>query len=230
MNTFLFDLDDTLLKLNWPEFEKAYYGGLASAFAHLIPAEQVASYIYKSYLYMLEAKDGRTNKEKFYDKMSELAQISATTLSAEESAYYLNEYDKLQGITAAIPDMVASVRLLLEKSYPIIIASQPVFPAIATHKRLAWLGFSPADFLKVTSFETASACKPDLQYYRNLLEECNLEATSCIMVGNDVKEDMVATVLGIKGILITDGMIDSPSEFTYERMSAKEFLEYAKRL
>ncbi len=226
MKTYFFDLDDTLLKLNWPVFEKAYYGGLARAFSALISPEKTIDYIYQSYLYMVAVIDQRSNKEKFYAKMAELSGIEAKVLMAKENAYYENEYDKLQSITTKNETMVQALRRLQEKKYPIIIASQPVFPALATHKRLAWLGFDAAEFLKVTTFETERACKPSLAYYQNLLNEFNLQPADCVMVGNDRKEDMVATQLGMAGILIVDDILDSEDDFVCQEMTAQEFLAY----
>jgi len=230
MKTFLFDLDDTIINLNWQVFEKEYYGGLAEAFSHLMSKEQVIRCVYLSYKYMIEVVDERTNKEKFYDKMAELSGIDKNILMKEEPNYYINHYDDLKGITKPIDDMVKSVRLLLDKGYNLVIASNPVFPAIATLKRLSWIGFKENDFLKITSFDTEYACKPRIEYYEYLLDELNLKAEDCIMVGNDRKEDMMVALLNIEGILITDYLIDSNDNYKCKEMTSKEFLDYVERL
>jgi len=230
MKTFLFDLDDTIIHLNWGVFEKAYYGGLAEAFSHLMPKEAVGKYVYLSYVYMVQVVDGRTNKEKFYDKMSELCGIDKEILKKEEPGYYLNKYDELKGITKPIDAMVESVNILKEKGYPLVIASNPVFPAIATLKRLSWIGFTEDDFVKVTYFETQYACKPQMQFYTDLLKQLNLKPEDCVMVGNDRKEDMMATLLGVQGILITDYLFDSDDDYICKEMTSQEFLSYVKEL
>ena len=230
MKTFLFDLDDTILDINWPVFEQKYYAGLAKAFLHILPESDVIKCIYKSYIYMVEVIDQRTNKEKFYDKMEDLCGVAKDILIAQEPLYYQTQYDSLKSITAPMPNMVAAVRRLKEKGYPMLIASQPVFPAIATLKRLSWTGFEAEDFLKVTSFETEYACKPHSEYFENLIKEFELDPEDCVMVGNDRHEDMVAALLGIESILITDRMIDSDDNYLCREMTAAEFQKYVEEI
>ena len=230
MKTFLFDLDDTIINLNWPVFEKRYYGGLAESFCDLMPKEKVGEYIYQSYRYMVEVVDGQTNKAKFYDKMQELSGVDKAILIKREPTYYLDHYDELQPITTVNADMVAAVKTLKTKGYRLILASQPVFPSIATRKRLAWAGLNEAIFDKITTFESECASKPDLAYYRNLLTEFDLKPEDCIMVGNDRAEDMIATELGISGILITDVLFDSADTYPCIEMTAKQFREYVESL
>jgi len=44
--------------------------------------------------------------------------------------------------------------------------------------------------------------KPNINYYKELLVKIDEEPTNCVMVGNDVKEDMIAGKLGITTFLI----------------------------
>ena len=230
MKTFLFDLDGTILELNWEVFEKLYYGGLAKYFAHLIEKDKIIPYIYASYQYMVSVTDDRLNKEKFYDKLTEISGVDRQVLMDNEPIYYIEQYDNLQSVTTVVEEMVESVRILKAKGYPLIIASQPAFPAIATRKRISWTGLSEDDFLKVTNFENSYASKPSIEYYQQLLDEFNLKPQDCIMVGNNRQEDMMITELGVEGILITDYLIDSDDEYPCKEMSATEFLAYVKEL
>ena len=60
----------------------------------------------------------------------------------------------------------------------------------------------------VTSYETSGFCKPELGFYRELLERFGVSAEDCAMVGNDVGEDMPAGELGMKTFLLTDCLIN----------------------
>ncbi|MFW5991589.1 MAG: HAD family hydrolase [Halanaerobiaceae bacterium] len=51
-------------------------------------------------------------------------------------------------------------------------------------------------------------CKPHPGYYREILHKLSLTPEECIMVGNDVQEDMVAGDLGFKTYLVTDYLIN----------------------
>ena len=53
------------------------------------------------------------------------------------------------------------------------------------------------------------AGKPNIMYYTELLDAIGYVAAECVMVGNDVSEDMCATEVGIKTFLLTDCMINS---------------------
>ena len=50
-------------------------------------------------------------------------------------------------------------------------------------------------------------CKPNPAYYQEILELLGAKAEECLMIGNDVEEDMVAATLGIKTRLVTDLLI-----------------------
>ena len=64
----------------------------------------------------------------------------------------------------------------------------------------------------VTTYENASACKPSLAYYENILRDFDLKPEECVMVGNDVDEDMVARKLGMRTFLLTDHLINRSNQ------------------
>ena len=45
-----------------------------------------------------------------------------------------------------------------------------------------------------------------MEYFRTILEELKLDPAECLMVGNDVEEDLVIRKLGVKTYLVTDTM------------------------
>ena len=93
-----------------------------------------------------------------------------------------------------------------------VLATNPLFPAIATGKRMEWAGLKAADFELVTTFENSSYCKPNPAYYRQILQTIGETPENCIMVGNDVTEDMVARDLGMEVFLLTDCMINKENK------------------
>ena len=81
-------------------------------------------------------------------------------------------------------------------------------PALATHSRVRWAGLHTNDFEWITTFENSSFCKPNPDYYREILGKTELKPEECIMVGNDVGEDMIAGELGMQVFLLTDCLIN----------------------
>ena len=56
--------------------------------------------------------------------------------------------------------------------------------------------------------ENIGYCKPNPAYYAEILRRMALVGSECLMVGNDVGEDMVAETLGMKVFLLTDCLIN----------------------
>ena len=92
--------------------------------------------------------------------------------------------------------------------YRVILATNPIFPAIATESRIRWAGLAPEDFELYTTYEYACHCKPNPDYYRDILSGMALEASECLMVGNDATEDTAAELAGIQVFLLTDCLIN----------------------
>ena len=89
-----------------------------------------------------------------------------------------------------------------------MLATNPLFPAVATESRIRWAGLQKEDFELVTTYENSKHCKPNPDYYRDIIEEIGVRPEECLMVGNDVNEDMIAESLGMKVFLLTDCLIN----------------------
>ena len=89
-----------------------------------------------------------------------------------------------------------------------MLATNPLFPAIATESRIRWAGLNKDDFELYTTYENSCFCKPNLDYYREILSRLGLQPEECLMVGNDVGDDMVARELGMQVFLLTDCLIN----------------------
>ena len=122
--------------------------------------------------------------------------------------FYEMEFDKLSDICGFQPLAADIVHTLHQKGYQIILATNPIFPSAATHWRIRWAGLKPEDFCYISTYENSSYSKPSLDYYRSILEIHHLKPEECLMVGNDVGEDMIAEQLGMKVFLLTDCMIN----------------------
>ena len=89
-----------------------------------------------------------------------------------------------------------------------VVATNPFFPQFATHTRIRCAGLDPADFLEVTTYEHYHYCKPNPAYYRELFERTGLDPKRCLMVGNNVDEDMIAGTLGCDVFLVLRDLIN----------------------
>ena len=88
----------------------------------------------------------------------------------------------------------------------VYLATNPVFPRCATMNRIRWAGLDASDFRVITTYEDCVYCKPNPDYFRMILEQFRLDPEECLMVGNDVEEDLSIRSLGVKTFLVTDTM------------------------
>ena len=89
-----------------------------------------------------------------------------------------------------------------------MIATNPMFPKLAIDKRIEWAGIDRNDFIYVSSFEDNHFCKPQIEFYREILTDIRRTPEECIMVGNDMAEDMISGQLGITTYCITNHLLN----------------------
>lgn len=219
IKTILFDLDGTLLPLNLDNFIKIYFAAMGKKFQDLIDAKTLAKYIMTATEVMVKNTEYRTNETVFMEKFEQLIQSDLRVYQKRFDEFYDCEFFETKATVVNTPVMQDSVNLLKDKGYEMVIATNPLFPEKAIHHRIRWSGFDPKDFIYVTSYEKNHYCKPQLHFYQELLKETGKNPQECLMVGNDVQEDMIAGKLGIQTYLITDFMIHrtpEPVDVTYQ--------------
>lgn len=209
IDTFLFDLDGTLLPLKWEIFEKEYFFALGSKLSGHFEPGSLTKYIWKSTMKMIENTGGKkTNEEVFYQDFAESTGKDVKLLSPIFNEFYQKEFNQLGRLARVEPNAVNSVNLLYERGYELVIATNPVFPLTAIKARIRWAGLDEKKFRFITCFEDMHYCKPNTEYYGEILQRLNKKPEECLMVGNDVEEDLAASKLGIKVFLILDYIIN----------------------
>jgi FMN phosphatase YigB (HAD superfamily) len=89
-----------------------------------------------------------------------------------------------------------------------VLATTPVFPRSGTLERMSWAQLNPSWFDLITTYEDFSHTKPHLGYYQEILKQMQLDPKECLMVGNDVTEDLVVQQLGMHVYLVTEHLIN----------------------
>lgn len=209
IKTILFDLDGTLLPMDRDGFEKVYVSSFAQYSSPYIEPKQLVSALMQSTEVMIQnTQKTDVNEKRFYDTFrSYMDGPTFDALYGVLEDYYDVHFDVVKEMTSVSQAMVDSVAYLKEQGFNLVLATNPLFPRTATDKRIAWAGLSPDDFIDVTRFEENHFCKPNLAYYEEILEDNGLLASECLMVGNDVEEDLIARHLGMKTVLLTDDLI-----------------------
>lgn len=211
----LFDLDGTLLPMEQEKFTKAYFHTLFNKLASLgLPAQTdaekktLANAIWSGTYAMMNNDGSMTNEERFFLDFSTILGKDISHLKSELDGFYQNEFNQVAAVCSKNPLVPRVICELKGRGYRVAVATNPLFPLRANEMRLKWAGLSLSDFEYCTCYENSRYCKPKLEYYQGILDVLGVSGDECIMVGNDVKEDMVARELGMDVFLITDYIIN----------------------
>ena len=210
IDTVLFDLDGTLLPMDQDAFVDTYMSALAKKLApygydprHLIAA------VWAGTKAMVENDGKQTNEEAFWADFCHIFGEDARKDEPLFAEFYAADFAKARTVCGFRPEAAEILGLLKQKGIPAVLATNPLFPAVATRQRIRWAGLEPEDFEAVTTYENSRFCKPNPAYYRDLLEKLGKKPENCLMVGNDVAEDMIpARKLGMEVFLLTDCLIN----------------------
>ena len=208
INTILFDLDGTVLPMDFDGFMQRYFHEMGKMFHDMIDGRLLAGHIMESTGYMVNNLEDRPNEDKFMERFSELIGGDITAYRKRFDAFYDTLFLNVRQTTQQNDSMIKAIKLLKEKGYNVVLATNPIFPMKANHHRIRWAGLVPDDFSYISSFESNRYCKPNPEYYREVLSEIGKSPDECMMVGNDALEDMAAAKLGIKTYLIEDHMLN----------------------
>ena len=209
IKTVMFDLDGTLLPMDQDQFTQYYFGLLAKKLApHGYNAEQLISGIWAGTAAMVKNDGSCTNEEAFWKTFCAVMGERVLEDKPLFEEFYRVEFQGARASCGYAPQAAGLVARLKAAGYRVILATNPIFPAVATESRIRWAGLAPEDFELYTTYENACRCKPNPDYYRDILSSMALEASECLMVGNDATEDTAAELAGIQVFLLTDCLIN----------------------
>lgn len=210
IKTFLFDLDGTLLPLDTDKFIRIYFSEMGKALSDLIEPKRLIENIWAATRSMVANLEPKTNETVFMEAFAGLIDGDLSVYRDRFNAFYDGPFEKAKAAVVNQPLIKKSVAVLQQKGYELMIATNPIFPKQAILRRIEWAGFSPEDFSYISSYEHNHYCKPQLEFYQEVLADTGKKPEECMMVGNDVEEDLIAGRLGMKTFLITNYLIQKP--------------------
>jgi FMN phosphatase YigB (HAD superfamily) len=86
--------------------------------------------------------------------------------------------------------------------YPLTLATNPIWPPEIIELRVKWAGIDPSIFADVTHVRRMHAYKPSSHYYEEILQQNGLQASDCLLIGDNVKMDLPATRVGIRVFIV----------------------------
>lgn len=231
-NTVLFDLDGTLLPMKFEQFMKYYFYSISEYFKDSINQEELINAINESTVHTVKTNDGRSNEEIFVEHFNKITNLNDEFSMEKFYSYYDSSFELCKKATWQDENIIKAVHILKEKGYKVAIATNPLLPLRANHSRIRWAGFEPSDFDYISSFEGNKFCKPNLDFYKEVLEFVDSTPEESYMIGNDTSEDLVASQLGIETYLINDCILDKKEKGYKPDLEGSyiEFLEFVKVL
>ncbi len=231
IQTILFDLDGTLLPMDQEQFIEYYFGGLGKymePYGYRI--EDLSRVIWKGTEAMVRNQSPQKNEKVFWKTVSDLYGKKILQDIPKFEDFYRTDFQKIAAVCPPDPNAPQVIQKLKKDGYRLILATNPIFPQIATYSRISWGRLNPEDFELITTYENSSRTKPNPEYYLEILRKQNLNPSECLMVGNDVTEDGAAARAGLPVFILTNHLINRENKDLsgYPHGGFKELLEYLK--
>ena len=233
IKAILFDLDGTLVPMDQDVFVHDYFKRISTKLAsHGYEPKQLIDTIWKGTAAMIKNNSERCNEEVFWDVAVSVYGDKILKDKYLFDEFYEQEFDNVKSVCGYNPKAKESVNKIKSMGYKVALATNPIFPERATRWRIGWAGLNPADFELYTTYENINCCKPNPAYYFEVAKRIGVLPDECLMVGNDVSDDMSAQNTGMKVFLLNDCLINSTNEdiSKYPNGSFDELMEYINDL
>ncbi len=230
LDTILFDLDGTLAPFAQDEFIRVYFKALVSRVTPMgYKPDDMIDALWQGVSAMTGNDGSRTNRQIFWESFTQKLGIQALALENILNDFYAREFDSVRTVLRETADRGPLLRGLRERGYGLVLATNPIFPAVAVETRLGWVGLRPEDFDYVTTYENSRRSKPNPDYYRDILSHIGRQGENCLMAGNNPVDDATALQAGISVYLVTDYM-ENPDGVPIEDYPHGSFRDLAARL
>jgi FMN phosphatase YigB (HAD superfamily) len=203
----LIDLDDTLLGNDMDHFLPGYLHALSKSIPDVPEKLMIKELMAGTKKMVGKTTSENTLAEVFNSHFYPGIGINKDELENQITQFYQQDFPKLQNLTTTNLESISVVDKIQEAGHPMVIATNPLFPSAAQFHRLAWAGFPTPDglFKDVTSFENYHFCKPNPEYYAEILFKHGFINMPAVMIGNSFSDDILpAEKLGLSTYWITD--------------------------
>ena len=221
----LFDLDGTLLPMDEPVFIKAYFGALTRKMAPLgFDPEKLIKTMWAGTKAMVMNDGTKTNEEAFWQVFKSVFGEASMEHYPVFEDFYENDFPKLQYSCGFRPEANEMIRACLDRGYRVALATNPIFPSLATEERVRWAGIDKDVFDIITTYEDWHYSKPNPLYFQEVMDRLGVHPEECLMIGNDGLEDGIIRTLGVDVFLI-DGFLLHPEEIEKNQIPHGTFAE-----
>lgn len=213
IKTILFDLDGTLLHLEQDAFLHAYFKRIALYFAERGYDPVRFTEAMKKSVYVMLNNDGKMRNDALF--WQTFPKMFGDKRMLEEmpafERFYHTAFGDMKPYCKEKAGAAEALRRLREMGFQLVLASNSVYPPIAYERRMGWCGLSSELFDFMTTYENMHYCKPSVGYFLEAADVMGVSPEECLMVGNDVSDDMPARACGMRVFLMTDSLLINPN-------------------
>ncbi len=226
LQAVLFDLDGTLLPLPQEAFIQEYLHHLAAWVSSTTEPRFFINQLLAATEAMIRSKDAeKTNREVFFENFIPGVGLSAEILHPLFEEFYQQHFHKVKHLTSCNAFSRQAVMTAQKLGLKTVVATNPLFPIEAIRQRMEWANIHDLPFDLVTSYETSHYCKPHGEYYQEIAKIIGCPPEECLMIGNDIEEDLAAAKIGMKTYLVTDCLLNGKNlPFTSDYAGSMEEL------
>lgn len=214
--TLLIDLDDTLLGNEINDFIPVYLQALSGHMSEYAePGEFTRQLMAGTQLMINNERPDLTLKQVFDEYFYPAIGVDAKEAHAIIEDFYIKLYPSLKPHTQLHPESVDFIQQSIQRGYKLAIATNPLFPYLATSQRLEWAGLNPQefDFEFVSTYEDFHFAKPNVAYYAECMGKMGWPESGALMIGNDLELDILpAKELGLKVFAVSTPRGDKPED------------------
>lgn len=213
----LFDLDGTLLDINMDNFIQHYFRKMVAMAreAGYSEADRLVEQVWCATEVMISNRDPQLfNEEVFAQHFYRDWPIPREEFEPFFESFYEKGFPELKKHTRPFPGIPEMMQQIFDRGLKVVVATNAVFPMTALQQRLDWAGVGHFNYELITSYEVMHFCKPHPEYYQEIADHLGVRPEECLMVGNDIGEDLPAGTLGMKTFLVENLLIDKGQQFT----------------
>lgn len=209
IKNIIFDLDGTLINTNRDYFNKLFFKKIYMRFEKEGYNGKFFCDIVEDCVAKMLKNDGiDSNETVFINNFIDKTNMDENKAKEIFNKFYNNDYAELITCIQKIHEANEVVSILKDKGYNLILATNPLFPKKAVEKRAGWGDIDCSNFSYITSYENSSYCKPNINYYYEIIKKNNLKVEETMMIGNDLIEDLAIEKTGISCYIILDNVLN----------------------
>jgi HAD superfamily hydrolase (TIGR01549 family) len=218
INSFLFDLDDTLLPYAFSQevMIEALIESGANFYSQWIPPDQYIPAFAKSLEAMDDNRRGNlTNFEEMSTTFSSIVDFPVENIKQAAIDYYQTEFNNLKYLANPSSFAREIMDLFFKYDSEVVIATGFQAPRVAAEVRLDWAGIpvTDYDYRFIATWDNMHSSKPHIEFYQEILDHIDREAGECLFVGDSWEDEIIpATKLGILSYWVVDPTTEIPED------------------